>query len=151
MIWIQRNNNPTINSVEPSSSSSSSHVPNTDAITTTTATATTSNSMDIEDDDDNDHDDRTNTMALGQQELAEAEEIRRLVHSETAYTMTDRQNLARIRNAIYLLRCTLSYITPEGVTTIYRRSCSYPPTRHNIANMLLPEHIVHLTQSQQMQ
>jgi exosome complex component RRP4 len=146
MIWIQRNNNPTITSATEASSSLTSNIPTSD---TTNSTTTNTKSMENQNDDDNDN--SKTTMILGQEELAEAEEIRRMVHSEMAYTMTDRQNLARIRNSIQILRCTLSYITPEFVTSIYQRSCTYPPTYTNVAMMLLPEHILHLTQPQQPQ
>ena len=143
MIWIQRNNNPTstTTSVEPSSFLSNS---------TSTGTTIVQNQMETHNNhnhEEHDNDNRTtSTMILGQEELAEAEEIRRMVHSETHYTMTDRRNLARIRNSVHLLQSTRSYITPELVTHIYQRSCTYPPTSDHIANMLLPEHILPLTQ-----
>jgi exosome complex component RRP4 len=117
IIWIQRNNQ---------------------SITTNNnSTVTPSMSSDIT---------TNNTSMIGQQELVEAEEIRRKVHSETPYTTQDRQDLARIYNSIQCLLCTLSYITPDTITTLYQRSLQYTITKNNISNMLLPESIVYLTQ-----
>jgi exosome complex component RRP4 len=83
---------------------------------------------------------------IGQQELAEAEEERRKVHAETRYSFDDRKQLARLRNSIQCLRCTLSPITPERVSEVYYRSLS-PEAIIPIADMLLPENMVQLTTS----
>jgi exosome complex RNA-binding protein Rrp4 len=150
MIWIQRNNNPTTaGSAEPSSLLTLDN--NNNDATNAKSSNRSDRNPDNDDDDDVEKDSKMNsrgnssTMILGPEELAEAEEVRRMTHSETPYTTTDRQNLARIRNSIEILRSTLSYITPELVTRIYHRSCTYPPTGHHIANMLQPEHILKLT------
>jgi exosome complex component RRP4 len=82
------------------------------------------------------------TVNLGPQELTEAEELRRSIHAETPYSNDDRQQLARLRNAVHCLRMALASITPETVSKVYERSIHI-----NVVDMLLPENMVQLTMS----
>jgi exosome complex component RRP4 len=136
LIWIQRNNNNNNNT-----SANNSHTTPAQQQQSTMDTTTTNDNN-----NSNNYSPPTTMNKIGHEELAQEEEIRRKVHAETAYTISDRQNLARIRNAIQVLRCTLSYITPESITVLYERSVLHPSTRTNVANMLLPELIVQLSQ-----
>jgi exosome complex component RRP4 len=93
----------------------------------------------------NDQNNNTNMMEDGL--LAdEAQEEKRLAHAQAPYTIEDRRDLARLRNAIWCLKETILEITPEHIEEVYRNSEELENSLA-IADMLLPENIVALTAS----
>lgn len=152
MIWLQRSNNTTTSNNSSNYAESGNN---------------TSNSM-VAVDTESAH------AAQHQQpdELAEAEESRRVIHAATLYTRRDRLDLARVRNAILCLRQTLVEITPHSIEQVYYAAVAAslaPPSTDmelqamevdnttgstqslvpqqgiSIADMLLPENVVFLT------
>lgn len=87
----------------------------------------------------------TEDSTLGQQELAELQEQRRVEHAQLPYTTDDRQALARLRNAVECLRLVSASITPEAMEEVYMLSVS-----HNtpVPEMLWPQNVLWLTATQ---
>jgi exosome complex component RRP4 len=83
----------------------------------------------------------------GAMDIAEAQEERRKVHASAKYTLEDRRDLARLRNAIICLKEVLLEITPEAIEQVYQTAQDDTTTTCEIADMLRPETIVALTAS----
>jgi exosome complex component RRP4 len=86
----------------------------------------------------------SNDNNAGAMDIAEAQEERRKVHASAKYTLEDRRDLARLRNAIICLKEVLLEITPEAIEQVYQTA---QDTMTEIADMLRPETIVALTAS----
>lgn len=96
----------------------------------------------------NDHNHNDNSMMMEDGMLAdEAQEEKRLAHAQAPYTVEDRRDLARLRNAIWCLKETILEITPEHIEEVYHNSEERENSLAAIADMLLPENIVALTAS----
>ncbi|OEU14315.1 hypothetical protein FRACYDRAFT_188261 [Fragilariopsis cylindrus CCMP1102] len=79
--------------------------------------------------------------------IADLQEKMRLEHSTTPISLEIRCILARLRNSIECLRIVHTMCTPENTESVYCKSLQLETTMHTtqIANMLLPENIILLT------
>jgi exosome complex component RRP4 len=77
------------------------------------------------------------------EELAERQEERRKQHAATPYTRQERQDLARLGNAMECLKLTHTMLSPEPVQQVYTKSLELESPAH----MLYPANVLSLTES----
>jgi exosome complex component RRP4 len=78
----------------------------------------------------------------GGPELAELQEKRRQEHADTPMSVQERQNLARLRNAVECLRMVHCLIASESVEQVYLTSLE---RKVSLAKMLWPDNVIRLT------